>query len=97
MPKHKLIRLAEFEEDITQHVNFLAKVSTKAALKLIDDIEKELFALPNAPFANKIIFETVRRIVLDKRYAILYEVEGQNIKILAMYDCRMEEYADLLL
>ena len=97
MAMYNLIIKSQAISNLKEHVKFLANVSVKASVELENDFYHVVSKLTKRPFANREIFEGTRRVVLDKRYAILYEVEGQNIKILAMYDCRMEEYADLLL
>ena len=92
MTKYTLTRTSKFEKNLLEHLAFLANVSEKAAISLLNNAEKAILSLPDNPFMYKIIHNNVRRIVLDKRYAILYEIIANDIVVLSMYDCRMQEY-----
>lgn len=83
-------------EMLIQHVRFLAKVSPFAADKLrIDIIEaaKFLQEFPERGFwlsdpalpANK-----YRKLLVDKRYLLIYKVKDDTVYIDYLVDCRQE-------
>ena len=81
------------------HTEFLARVSLVAARRLLADFRKvkiRLAANPfQFPFADKtdapgIPPETYRKYLLCERYKALFLVEGSNVYVDAIIDCRQE-------
>ncbi|MCL2224216.1 MAG: type II toxin-antitoxin system RelE/ParE family toxin [Defluviitaleaceae bacterium] len=82
---------------LAAHTEFLAKVSTSAAEKLVDEFERTLAQIANNPmafpFADDIdVFnipaETYRKCTFGKRYKILFVVERTTIFVDAIIDTR---------
>jgi plasmid stabilization system protein ParE len=84
---------------LLKHTEFLANVSPYAARRLVSDFRKgvqEICRNPFLfPFADDMDVpgmppETYRKYIFGNRYKTLYLVEGQNIFIDAIIDCRRE-------
>lgn len=94
--KYQVIISERAGEMLVQHVRFLAQVSISAADKLrIDVIEaaKSLQEFPERGFwlidpalpANK-----YRKLLVDKRYLLIYKIQGGIVYIDYLVDCRQE-------
>ena len=87
------------EKMLLSHTEFLARVSTSAARRLFADFKKVMGSLSENPFqfpfadeldAPDIPIDTYRKCLLEKRYKALFLVEGNNVYIDAIIDCRQE-------
>jgi len=87
---------------LDNHIEFLAKVSTKAAEDLMDEILDDAASLSQFPerfpvFESEFIAEgRYRKMLSAKRYLILYEIDGNDVCIDYIIDCR-QDYEWLLL
>jgi plasmid stabilization system protein ParE len=88
---------------LLSHTEFLARVSTTAARRLLADFRKVTKQLSTDPFifpfaddldVPGIPLETYRKCVFDKRYKAIYLIESNDVYIDAVIDCRQEN-ADL--
>ena len=86
------------EKMLLSHTEFLAKVSTSAARRLLADFKKVTGSLSENPlqfpFADEldapgIPIETYK-CLFEKRYKALFLVENNNVYVDAIIDCRQE-------
>jgi plasmid stabilization system protein ParE len=83
-------------EMLVQHVRFLAHVSTLAAEKLRIDIigaAKSLQEFPERGFwliDPALPVNKYRKLLVDKRYLLIYKVEDDTVYIDYLVDCRQE-------
>ena len=87
------------ERMLLQHTEFLARVSLPAARKLISstkDVEAKLSENPELyPYADEvdvpgIPLKTYRKCIFDKRYKAIFLIEGNDVFVDAIIDCRQE-------
>ena len=101
MPKkeHKVILARQADKMLLLHTEFLARVSTIAARKLLADFQKAMCLLANNPFqfpfadeidVPGILPETYRKCLFSERYKALYLVENNKVYIDVIIDCRQE-------
>jgi hypothetical protein len=97
--KYNAVLARRADTMLQSHIGFLAKVSTAAARKLLADFKKSVDKLENNPlqfpYADEIDVpgippETYRKCLFDARYKALFLIEGDNIYIDAIIDCRQE-------
>jgi plasmid stabilization system protein ParE len=88
---------------LLSHVDFLARVSGKAARRLIFDFRAVMDSIAENPFsfpfadeidAAGIPINTYRKCFIKDRYKVLYIVENKAVYVDAIIDCRQEN-ADL--
>jgi plasmid stabilization system protein ParE len=100
----KLYKLITEPEAITmlyEHADFLAQVSLKAAERLIDQFYKLSDSLKTMPeihpwLVNPDVPEhKYRKLSFEKRYLILYQIDGDTVHVDAVVDGRMQ-YARFL-
>ncbi|GBG56054.1 hypothetical protein SPFL3102_00615 [Sporomusaceae bacterium FL31] len=92
-------------EDATQmlvsHVRFLAQVSESAALRLIEVFQAQVKTLEQFPERNPMLIDQsvpagkYRKLLLEKRYLIIYQVKDTNVYLDAVVDTR-QDYGWLL-
>jgi plasmid stabilization system protein ParE len=84
---------------LLSHSRFLAQVSPAAAGRLLLGFRKMTRRLADNPYqfpfadeldAPGLPMETYRKCLIDKRYKCLFLVEGRNVYIDAVIDCRQE-------
>jgi len=82
---------------ILMHTEFLSRVSPSAARRLLADFKKVTGLIAENPFrfpfadevdVADITPQTYRKCVFDGRYKALFIVEGDNVYIDAVIDCR---------
>ena len=79
---------------LDSHINFLNRVSVKAAIKLKKNVREYLIILKHFPkigqkiSLNKKKFFQLRRLVINKRYILIYFIVKNNIFIDAIIDSR---------
>lgn len=94
--KYQVIISERAGEMLVQHIRFLAQVSTSAADKLrIDIIEaaKSLREFPERGFwliDPALPVSKYRKLLVDKRYLLIYKIQGDTIYIDYLVDCRQE-------
>ena len=78
------------------HVDFLTKVSVKAAQRLVDEIIGEIESLSENPqrfpmYENQFIAgNRYRRMLCAKRYLVLYEIDQSTVSVDYIVDCRQD-------
>lgn len=81
---------------LVHHARFLANVSIPAANGLTKDFSKVLDALEDNPFQFPVETEyelppgQYRKALFCKRYKALFTVEGTNVYLDAVLDCRQD-------
>jgi len=78
------------------HIEFLAKVSTNAALNLMEVILSDIESLSQFPerfsvYENEFIAEPrYRKMLSAKRYLIIYEIINDTVFVDYIIDCRQD-------
>jgi len=81
---------------IDSHVDFLARVSESAAIRLVDDILDGIDSLCENPercpaFESQFIPDNrYRKLLSAKRYLIIYEISGRDVFVDYIVDCRQD-------
>ena len=87
---------------LDSHIDFLARVSQNAAIRLMDEILGDIASLSENPqrfpaYENEFIPDNrYRRMLTAKRYIVLYEIDGNNVFVDYIVDCR-QDYAWMIL
>ena len=86
---------------LVSHARFLAQVSEKAALRLIDDFQAQVKTLEQFPERNPMLIdqsitaEKYRKLLLGKRYLLIYQIKETTVYLDAVADTR-QDYGWLL-
>jgi len=81
---------------IDSHVDFLARVSKNAAIKLMDEILDSIDSLCEHPercpaFESQFIPDNrYRKLLSANRYLIIYEISGNDVFVDYIVDCRQD-------
>ena len=81
---------------LDRHIEFLARVSTQAAEKLMDEVLGDIGSLSQFPerfplFESEFIpYGRYRKMLSAKRYLVLYEVDMNDVCVDYIVDCRQE-------
>ena len=81
-----------------QHLRFLAQKSAKAAEQLREKIGKALQSLKKMPERNPWISifgipeKKYRKMLVEKRYLLAYQIKNKTVYVDAILDCRMEYF-----
>jgi hypothetical protein len=75
-----------------QAVEFLHRVSPEAAATLAQDFSALESNLSDMPFSNAVIpfpgKGEYRRLIIEERYAVVFKIEGYNVYVETIIDCR---------
>ena len=77
---------------LIQHVKFLANVNVKAAYRLANKIQEEIITLKYNPKRTS-KYEIIkncqyRRLIINKKYLVIYFINQETIYIDYIFDCR---------
>lgn len=79
-----------------EHFEFLARVSERATIKLVEELVDDIRSLEHSPFRCP-LFEGAgvkkgkyRFLVSAKRYRIVYQVVGNTVYVDDIQDCRQD-------
>ena len=94
--KHNIYLTNNAYNMIKAHISFLSKVSIKAAIKLKQTFKKYIIILKYYPKLGKELNSKskkppsikIRKMVIEKRYILLYFIVNNNIYIDAILDSR---------
>lgn len=81
---------------LDSHIEFLARVSTQAATNLMDEILSDIDSLSQFPerfpiYKSKFIHDSpYRKMLSARRYLILYEIDGHDVCVDYIVDCRQD-------
>lgn len=98
---YRVIISDEAAQMLVSHSRFLAQVSETAALQLIADFNEKAKSLEKFPDRNPRLFDPLvpsgkyRKLLLAKRYLLVYQVKDSTVYIDAVVDCR-QDYSWLL-
>lgn len=98
---YKVVVSVEATQMLVSHSRFLAQVSGTAALNLIAEFEIKAKSLETFPERNPWLSNPLirsgkyRKLLLAKRYLLVYQVKDLVVYIDAVVDCR-QDYAFLL-
>ena len=87
---------------LDSHIEFLARVNTQAAERLMDEVLGDIESLAQFPerfpiFESEFIpYGRYRKMLSAKRYLILYEIDKNYVCVDYIIDCR-QDYEWLLL
>ena len=101
MDKYEVYLSPKAKDMLDNHIYFLAHLSTDAAVKLKDAFIKELRSLETMPLRFPVLESEYvksgkyRRMLVDKRYLVIYQVKDSGIFVDYIVDCR-ENYDWLL-
>ena len=99
--KYTVIISDEAAQMLVSHSRFLAQVSETAALKLIDEFNEKVKSLEEFPERNPGLSDPLipagkyRKILMGKRYLLIYQVKGSTVYVDTVLDCR-QDYGWLL-
>ena len=86
---------------LVSHVRFLAQVSEAAAKRLIEDFQSKAKSLEQYPERNPVLIDPLitqgkyRKLLLEKRYLLIYQIKGSVVNVDAVVDTR-QDYGWLL-
>lgn len=92
--KYAVIPASHVDRQLIQHVQFISRVSIKAARKFRDDFEEILGRLEENPLEfpfdtdPNLPSELYHKAVFAKWYKALFIVEGTTVYLDAVVDCR---------
>jgi len=81
---------------LDSHIEFLARVNTQAAVNLMDEVLGDIESLSQFPerfpmFDSEFVpHDRYRKMLSAKRYLILYEIDGNNVCVDYVVDCRQD-------
>ncbi|NLB42783.1 MAG: type II toxin-antitoxin system RelE/ParE family toxin [Clostridiales bacterium] len=87
---------------MSEHFEFLAQVSVKAANKVLQDLIKDIRSLKNMPYRNPtynrpyIQAGKYRYMVSNKRYHIVYQITDFTVFVDDIRDCRENDDKSIL-
>ncbi|BBB90288.1 MAG TPA: type II toxin-antitoxin system RelE/ParE family toxin [Methylomusa anaerophila] len=91
----------EAAQMLVSHARFLAQVSEAAAVRLIEDFQSKAKSLEQYPKRNPVLMDPLitpgkyRKLLLEKRYLLIYQVKGAVVYVDAVVDTR-QDYGWLL-
>ncbi len=94
--EYQVIVSDRFAEMLVNHVRFVAQVSRQAAEKLRKAIVKQIRTLEHMPQRNNwfnvelIQTNKYRKLVVEKRYLILYQIKDDCVYVDYILDCRQD-------
>lgn len=94
--KYQIIVSDRASEMLVNHVRFVAQVSKQAAEKLRKAIVKEVRTLEYMPHRNSwfnvefIPTNKYRKLVVERRYLVLYQIRDNCVYVDYILDCRQE-------
>ena len=99
---YKVIVSDKAAQMLISHSKFLAHVSETAALQLIAEFNEKASSLDTFPERNPLLSDPLitsgeyRKLLLAKRYLLIYQIKDLAVYVDAVVDCR-QDYAWLLL
>lgn len=94
---YKVIVAPAANDRMSEHFEFLARVSESAAHKLLDGLADDIGSLQKMPFRNPVYDRPYvppmkyRYMVSNKRYRIVYQIVNDTVFVDDIQDCRQSE------
>ena len=82
---------------MAEHIEFLARVSENAANRLLNELLTGIRSLKTLPYRNPIFNRPYlpegkyRYLILNKRYRMVYQIDGDFVFVDDIEDCRQDE------
>ncbi|WP_027631036.1 type II toxin-antitoxin system RelE/ParE family toxin [Ruminiclostridium cellobioparum] len=98
---YRVIISDEATQMLVSHARFLAQVSESAALRLIEVFQEKTQSLEVFPERNPWLSDPLipsgkyRKLLIEKRYLLIYKISGSTVYIDAVVDTR-QDYGWLL-
>ncbi|MGD0153237.1 MAG: type II toxin-antitoxin system RelE/ParE family toxin [Thermacetogeniaceae bacterium] len=98
---YKVIISEDAAQMLVSHSRFLAQVSETAAYQLIAEFDEKVKSLGEFPNRNPRLSDPLvsagkyRKLLMAKRYLLIYQVKGHTVYVDAVVDCR-QDYGWLL-
>lgn len=86
----------EATQMLVSHARFLAQVSEPSAIRLIDAFQKSASSLAQFPERNPWLIDPLilrrkyHKLLLEKRYLLVYQIKGTTLYIDAVVDTRQD-------
>lgn len=99
--RYNVIISDESSHMLVSHARFLAQVSEPAALRLVEDFQDKAKSLEQFPERNPWLSDPLiqsgkyRKLLIEKRYLLVYQIKGSIVYIDAIVDTR-QDYGWLL-
>ena len=99
--QYEVVISNEATQMLLSHVRFLAQVNEAAAIRLINDFQESASSLSQFPERNPWLVDPLmpkgkyRKLLLEKRYLLIYQIKGTFVHVDAVVDTR-QEYGWLL-
>lgn len=93
---YRVIVSDEAAQMLVSHARFLAQVSETAAQHLITEFGERAKSLENFPQRNPWLSDLLvplgkyRKLLMAKRYLLIYQVKGDTVYVDAVIDCRQD-------
>jgi plasmid stabilization system protein ParE len=93
---YKVIITPKAADMLIFHSRFIANVSEKAAMQFINEFNIKAKSLENLPERNPYIIDPMipegkyRKIIILKRYLLIYQIKDENVYVDALLDCRQD-------
>jgi len=93
---YKVVISDEAVQMLLSHARFMAQVSEAAALSLIAEFNEKAKSLEQFPKRNPLLTDPLvpagkyRKLLMAKRYLLIYQVKGDNVFVDAVVDCRQD-------
>lgn len=91
--EYKILISKQAQEDMQHHIAFLAKVSEKAAKILFEKLLEKISSLnfmPNRGQVIKVFNKNRKKLIIDKKFIILYSIFNNKIYIETIINSKMK-------
>ncbi|MCL1820910.1 MAG: type II toxin-antitoxin system RelE/ParE family toxin [Oscillospiraceae bacterium] len=99
---YKVIVDPSVNDRISDHFEFLSRVSVSAANRLLDELLKDIQSLETSPYRNPVYARPYlqqgkyRYKISEKRYRIVYQIDGDFVFVDDVQDCRQDDDKSIL-
>jgi len=97
MARFNVIPSDDFNRDVKDHLRFVADVSIPASRKLSGLFKKAIAGLADTAASFPLFYKQYRKINVADRYAIFYEIIGNDVYVEYSHDMRTGVYNDIIL
>ncbi len=93
---YKVIITRKAADMLASHSRFIANVSEKAAKQFVEEFKNKAKSLETFPERNPYIIDSMiqegkyRKLVIVKKYLLIYQIKDENVYVDALLDCRQD-------
>jgi plasmid stabilization system protein ParE len=93
---YEVVVSEEATQMLLSHIRFLAQVSESAAARLIESFQSSASSLSQFPQRNPWLADPLipskkyRKLLLDQRYLLIYQIKGTFVHVDAVVDTRQD-------